>query len=96
MTEREIKLLGFERSDYSDSSYLDDNGTWVPDTVDYYYHLDICKGMSFITSCKSEISDDKWYVDVFNTEHPIRFYEFAIVQALINQLTSALIKPFNK
>ena len=93
MTEREIKLLGFEKSEYSDSSYLDDNGTWVPEITDYYYHLDICKGMSFITSSKSEITDDKWYVDVFNTEYPIRFYDFAIVQALINQLNKALIKP---
>lgn len=92
MTEREVQLLGFTKQEFSDSSYLDSNGVWVPDIEDYYYTFDICNGMSFITKFKSEIHEDEWYVEVFNTEYPIRFYNFAIVQSLINQLSAAMIK----
>ena len=92
MTEKEVQLLGFTKHEFSDSSYLDSNGVWVPDIEDYYYVFDICNGMSFITGSKSDILEDEWHVDVFNTEHPIRFYNFAIVQGLINQLSAAVIK----
>jgi hypothetical protein len=92
MTEKEIQLLGFTKQEFSDGSYQNLNGEWVPDLIDYYYSLDICSGMSFITRCKSEISEDAWYVDVFNTEFPIRFYDSSIVKSLIDQLIAALIK----
>jgi hypothetical protein len=92
MTEKEVQLLGFTKQEFSDTSYQDSSGVWVPEINDYYYTLDLCAGMSFITSCKSEISEDQWHVDIFNTEYPIRFYNFAIVQGLINQLSAAMIK----
>jgi hypothetical protein len=49
--------------------------------------------MSFISSASDEIEEDgQWYVDVFNTQHPIRFWKFEEVQSLINKLEKHLIK----
>jgi len=82
MTEREVQLLGFEREDYSDY-----NGDW------HYYSYQITNGMSFISSSSDEIKEDgQWYVDIFNTQDPIRFYKFEEVQSLINKLEKHLIK----
>jgi hypothetical protein len=49
-------------------------------------------GLTFITPTNEEIKEDKWYVDFFNTDPLVRFHEFGEVQALINQLTKAIIK----
>lgn len=80
MTENEVQLLGFEKH------YFDND-------VDYYYVYDITNGMSFISSSNNEIKEDgQWFIEIFNTEHPIRFYKFEEVQALINLLEKHLIK----
>ena len=82
MTEKEVQLLGFEREEYSSES-----GDW------HYYSYQITNGMSFISSASDEIKEDKqWYVDIFNTQDPIRFYKFEEVQALLNLLEKHLIK----
>jgi hypothetical protein len=86
MTEKEVQLLGFEREEYSD-----EDGDW------HYYSYQITDGMSFISSVKSSVSDEigetkQWYVDIFNTQDPIRFYKFEEVQALLNLLEKHLIK----
>ena len=82
MTEKEVQLLGFEREEYGD---------WDGDH--HYYAYEITNGMSFISSASNEIEKDgQWYVDVFNTQDPIRFYKFEEVQNLLNILEKHLIK----
>ena len=82
MTERELILLGFKSEEIKEHDEDDS----------YYYVLDIVDGLTFITPTNEEIKDDKWYVEIFNTDPQIRFTEFGEVQGLINQLTKAIIK----
>jgi hypothetical protein len=82
MTEREIQLLGFQKEEMKEHE----------EDESYYYALDIVDGLAFITRSNEEIKDDNWYVEVFNTDPAIRFTEFGEVQALINLLTSRIVK----
>ena len=41
---------------------------------------------------EAEIKDGNWYVEFFNTDPLVRFYQFGEVQAIINQLNSAIVK----
>jgi len=82
MTERELILLGFKSEEIKEHDEDDS----------YYYVLDIVDGLTFITPTNEEIKDEKWYVEVFNTDPQIRFHNFGEVQALINQLTKAIVK----
>ena len=82
MTEREIQLLGFQKEEMKEHE----------EDESYYYALDIVDGLTFITQANDEIKDDNWYVEVFNTDPAIRFTEFGEVQALINLLTSRIVK----
>ena len=82
MTEREIQLLGFQKEEMKEHE----------EDESYYYALDIVDGLTFITRSNEEIKDDNWYVEVFNTDPAIRFTEFGEVQALINLLTSRIVK----
>lgn len=88
MTEKEVQLLGFEREIYDE--WADDAGNTG---FEYYYHYDITNGLSFISSDSEESGKSgEWYVDIFNTEHPIRFYKFEEVQSLLNLLEKHVIR----
>ena len=82
MTERELILLGFKSEEIKDHD----------EDESYYYALDIVNGLTFITSVNEEIKNDEWYVEIFNTDPQIKFYNFGEVQGLINQLTNAIVK----
>ena len=82
MTEREIQLLRFQKEEMKEHE----------EDESYYYALDIVDGLAFITRSNEEIKNDNWYVEVFNTDPAIRFTEFGEVQALINLLTSRIVK----
>jgi hypothetical protein len=82
MTEREVILLGFKSEEIKE--YDEDDS--------YYYALDIVNGVTFITPTNEEIKNDEWYVEIFNTDPQIRFYNFGEVQGLINQLKNAIVK----
>jgi hypothetical protein len=82
MTELELKLLGFQVEELKE--YDGDES--------YYYALDIVNGLTFITPTNEEIKNDEWYVEIFNTDPQIKFYNFGEVQGLINQLKSAIVK----
>jgi hypothetical protein len=82
MTEREVILLGFKSEEIKE--YDEDES--------YYYALDIVNGVTFITPTNEEIKNDEWYVEIFNTDPQIKFYNFGEVQGLINQLTKAIVK----
>jgi len=78
MTERELILLGFKSEEIKEHD----------EDESYYYVLDIVDGLTFITPPNDEIKDG----DIINTDPLDRFHEFGEVQALINQLTKAIIK----
>jgi hypothetical protein len=82
MTERELILLGFKSEEIKEHE----------EDESYYYVLDIVDGITFITPTNEEIKDNNWYVEFFNTDPYVRFYEFGEVQALINTLTKAIVK----
>jgi len=82
MTEKELMLLGFQKE--SVDPYLEEED-------DYYYALDIVDGLTLITPCASEIRDNNWYLEFFNTDVPVRFHEFGPAQALINTLKNAIV-----
>lgn len=82
MTELELKLLGLKVEELKE--YDGDES--------YYYALDIVNGLTFITPTNEEIKNDEWYVEIFNTDPQIKFYNFGEVQGLINQLKSAIVK----
>jgi hypothetical protein len=82
MTERELILLGFKSEEIREHD----------DDDSYYYVLDIVDGLTFITPTNEEIKEGNWYVEFFNTDPTLRFNEFGEVQALINQLTLAIVK----
>jgi hypothetical protein len=82
MTEREIILLGLKSEEIKEHDEDDS----------YYYVLDIVDGLTFITPTNDEIKDGDWYVEFFNTDTLVRFYDFEEVQILINKLTKAIVK----
>ncbi len=84
MTEREVILLGFKSETIED--YVGE------ENPDYYYGLDIVNGLTLITPSKNELKGEDWYVEIFNTDPSVRFYDFAITQGLINQLMKAVVK----
>ena len=80
MTEKEVQLLGFEKQ-------LEDDGGW------YYYTYDVVRGFSLITNANDEVSEDgEWFVEFYESEPAIRFWNFAEVQALINTLQKHIVK----
>lgn len=84
MTEKQLELLGFTKE-----NIFEYEGETDPD---YYYVYDVVDGVTFITPTSSEIKNDEWFVDLFNTDPIIRFYGFEEVQSLINKLTKAKVK----
>ena len=82
MTERELISLGFLSEEIREHDEDDA----------YYYALDVVDGITFITTTNDEIKDDEWYVDIFNTDPIIRFYDFQEVKGLINTLKNRIVK----
>lgn len=79
MTEKELQILGFEKENMEDDFY--------------YYAYDIVDGLSLISSeIDPTNKEDDLYVEVFNTDPAIRFYNMEKVQALINTLVNAKVK----
>ncbi len=76
MTEKEIKMLGFEKNYVS----KEESGS----NAYHYYTLDIANGLSFISSSSDE--GDKWSIRFFNTEPEIVIDDFANAQKLINEI----------
>jgi hypothetical protein len=92
MTEKEIQLLGFEKQVEEGTHCKDfDGNEWFEDGF-HYYTYDITNGLTLISSSSDAIDEDGWYVEIFNTEDPIRFFKFEEVQSLINLLQKCLIK----
>ena len=82
MTEREIILLGLKSEEIKEHD----------EDESYYYVLDIVDGLTLITPTNEEIKDGNWYVELFNTDPFVRFYDFGVVQGLINTITNGIVK----
>jgi hypothetical protein len=86
MTEKEIKLLGFKREDMNDGDYSG-----------YYYAYRIANGFEFLSNANDEIGEgEQWFVEFFNSDPQILFYEFGEVQALINLIEKRVVKKEEK
>jgi hypothetical protein len=83
MTERELEILRFEKVEVS----AEESG----DVGYHYYRHDIVNGLSLISNDSDETDGDNWYVEFFNTEIPVRFYDMNKVLVLINTLTKAIV-----
>lgn len=91
MTENELQLLKFEKQVVEETQCKDFNGNeWFEDGF-YYYTYDVTSGLSFITQSNDEVEDDNWFVELFNTDIPIRFHKFEEVQNLLNILEKARV-----
>lgn len=83
MTEGHLRILGFEKqTDKSDES-----------NPYHYYTLDITQGLSFISNSNDEAEGDKWFVEFFDTEIPVRYYDYDKVKLLFNLIKDGIIKP---
>jgi len=84
MTENEIKLLGFE------IHHDDGDGFW---NKYHYYTYTVARGFEFITNASDDLEDsNQWYVEFFESDPEIRFYNFEEVQNLINLLEKRKVK----
>ena len=83
MTERQLKILRFEKVEVSSEK--------SGDKPYHYYTHDFVKGLSLISNSSDEVKDDKWYVEFFNTEIPVRFYDMSELLRLIIILTKAIV-----
>lgn len=81
MTEKEIQLLGFEKSDVS--------GEESGENSYHYYTYKITKGLELISCDSDNLLDGEWYVEFFDTEVPVRFFDMVKVQSLISTLEKA-------
>lgn len=82
MTEGHLRILGFEKqTDNSDES-----------NPFYYYTLDITQGLSFISNSNDEVKGDKWFIEFFDTEIPVRYYDYDKVKLLFNLIKDGIIK----
>ena len=83
MTENEIKSLKFKKVEVS----AEESGG----EAYYFYTHDVVNGLSFISNSSDDVKDGEWFVEFFNTEFPVRFYEMSKVLSLINILTKAIV-----
>lgn len=84
MTEKDLIKLGFEKVD--SFNFLNGKPEY------YYYVKDITSGLSFITNANDEIKDGNWYVEFFNTEIPVRYYDYGKVKKLFKIIEDGIIK----
>lgn len=57
----------------------------------YYYTYDLASGFSLITQASDEVVDNKWFVEVFETDPTIRFTDKKPIETLIKIITKAKI-----
>jgi hypothetical protein len=68
MSEKELLELGFTKEFGEDV---------IEDDPDFYYYVkEITNGLTFITNGNDEMEGQDWYVEFFDTEVPIRYYEY--------------------
>jgi hypothetical protein len=83
MTEKNIQLLGFTKRKVS----AEESG-YKPY---HYYIYEFTKGLEFISQDSDSVENDNWYIEFFNTEIPIRFYDMVDIKTLINIFEKAKV-----
>ena len=84
MSEKELLELGFTKE------FGDDV---IEDEPDFYYYVkEITNGLTFITNDNSEMEGKEWYVEFFDTEVPIRYYESSTVKMLFMLIEEGIVK----
>jgi hypothetical protein len=84
MSEKDLLQLGFTKEDSSE--FIDDE----PDF--YYYVKEITNGLTFITNSNYEMEGQDWYVEFFDTEVPIRYYDYSSVKMLFMLIDEGIVK----
>lgn len=81
MKENDLIDLGFERQDEQSD----------PQDIYHYYTMDFAQGFSMISCASDEVDcSDNWYVDVFNTDVPVRFHDVQELVQFIGLAVSAM------
>lgn len=57
----------------------------------HYYTYDFVKGFSLISQASDEVTDDKWFVEILETDGKIKFTDLDIVQHLILLITVNIV-----
>jgi hypothetical protein len=84
MTENELLKLGFTKE------FGDDV---IEDEPDFYYYVkEITNGLTFITNSNDEMEGKEWYVEFFDTEVPIRYYEYTTVKMMFTLIEEGIVK----
>ena len=84
MSEKELLELGFTKE------FGDDV---IEDEPDFYYYVkEITNGLTFITNGNDEMEGKEWYVEFFDTEIPIRYYESSTVMMLFMLIEEGITK----
>ena len=84
MSEKELVQLGFTKEYSADI---------IEDEPDFYYYVkDICEGLTFISNGNDDMEGEEWFVEFFNTEVPIRYYESSTVKMLFTLIEEGIIK----
>jgi hypothetical protein len=85
MSENELLQLGFIKETPNTMS--------VEGEPDFYYYVkEITNGLTFITNSNDEMEGKEWYVEFFDTEVPIRYYEYSAVKMLLTLIEEGIIK----
>lgn len=82
MKENNIIKLGFKKVNVT----AEESG----DKSFFYYVLDICNGLSFISNSNDEVINDNWYVELFNTEIPIQFTKYKQLKKIIKIINKCI------
>ena len=72
MTEQQLIKLGFNKEPLE--SYNEE---------DYYYFYQLVGDLGLISCALSDVTDSKWFVDMFDSYPTIRYYEYKDVLDLI-------------
>ena len=83
MSEKELLQLGFTKEYSTDI---------IEDEPDFYYYVkDICDGLTFISNGNDDMEGEEWFVEFFNTEVPIRYYESSTVKMLFTLIEEGIV-----
>lgn len=88
MKEKDLVELGFEKEVSLDLI----NG----EPEFYYYVKEITNGLDFITNTDDEARDGGWFVEFFNTEIPVRYYDLDTVKNLFRLIEEGIIPNINQ
>lgn len=84
MTEKDLHILGFIKVEVS----AEESG----EKPYHYYIYEFTKGLEFISQYSDSVVEDEWWIEFFNTEISVRFYDIVEVQKLISIFEKAKVK----